>query len=89
MFYKKRYIFIHPNLKESILFHLVSNFNSSIIIFTSTFFKCYQINSLLHKMKANSVVLHSLISQKRRMANLDKFKSEKSKILVATDVASR
>lgn len=33
--------------------------------------------------------IHSLLSQRKRLANIAKFKSSQSRILVATDVASR
>jgi ATP-dependent RNA helicase DDX49/DBP8 len=33
--------------------------------------------------------IHSLLSQRKRLANIAKFKSSQARILVATDVASR
>lgn len=34
-------------------------------------------------------LIHSLVQQQKRLANIEKFKSNKSQILIATDVASR
>ena len=44
---------------------------------------------MLQKIGARAVVLHSILKQKQRFAALEQFKSSKSRILVATDVASR
>eukprot|EP00916_Digyalum_oweni_P012585 GHVL01020791.1.p1 GENE.GHVL01020791.1~~GHVL01020791.1.p1 ORF type:complete len:206 (-),score=28.83 GHVL01020791.1:96-713(-) len=60
-----------------------------IIIFTSTCSFCQLITTTLERLKFSVTSLHSLLDQKRRIACLEKFKSEASQILVATDVASR
>lgn len=44
---------------------------------------------MLHKVELPCVALHSLMSQRERLAALSKFKSGRVNILVATDVASR
>jgi len=44
---------------------------------------------MLQKIGARAVVLHSILKQKQRFAALEQFKSSKSRVLVATDVASR
>lgn len=44
---------------------------------------------LLQKIGAKAVALHSILRQKQRFAALEQFKSQKARVLVATDVASR
>lgn len=44
---------------------------------------------LLEEMGYSNALIHSQLSQRRRIANLAKFKSQHVQILVATDVASR
>ena len=44
---------------------------------------------MLQKIGARAVVLHSILKQKQRFSALEQFKSSKSRVLVATDVASR
>jgi ATP-dependent RNA helicase DDX49/DBP8 len=66
-----------------------SQSSSSIIIFTNTCKRCQLIAELLLELKIDCVALHSMMSQHKRSASLGKFKSQVTKILVATDVASR
>jgi ATP-dependent RNA helicase DDX49/DBP8 len=47
------------------------------------------IAQMLLEMSIDCVSLHSRKNQSRRLAALGKFRSGKSKVLVATDVASR
>ena len=44
---------------------------------------------MLQKIGARAVILHSILKQKQRFSALEQFKSSKSRVLVATDVASR
>eukprot|EP00594_Rhizosolenia_setigera_P007919 CAMPEP_0178970888 /NCGR_PEP_ID=MMETSP0789-20121207/19883_1 /TAXON_ID=3005 /ORGANISM="Rhizosolenia setigera, Strain CCMP 1694" /LENGTH=370 /DNA_ID=CAMNT_0020657625 /DNA_START=940 /DNA_END=2052 /DNA_ORIENTATION=+ len=61
----------------------------SAIIFVSTCERCGYISQLLSELNVDCIPLHSLLSQNRRLASLGKFKSQLTRILVATDVASR
>jgi ATP-dependent RNA helicase DDX49/DBP8 len=65
------------------------NLQSSMIIFVSTCNRCQLVHEVLLQFGIDCVTLHSLLSQNRRAAALGKFKSQVSKVLVATDVASR
>ena len=60
-----------------------------IIIFVGTCRRCQEIAEVLLELGVDCVALHSMMNQPRRIAALGKFKSQLSKILVATDVASR
>jgi ATP-dependent RNA helicase DDX49/DBP8 len=62
---------------------------SSIIIFTSSCKRCQIMAEILLHFGIDCVALHSLLSQSRRAASLGKFKNQMTKILVATDIASR
>jgi ATP-dependent RNA helicase DDX49/DBP8 len=66
-----------------------TSFKSSIIIFTSSCKRCQIMAEILLHFGIDCVALHSLLSQSRRAASLGKFKNQMTKILVATDIASR
>ena len=63
--------------------------SSSIIIFVGTCRRCQEITEILTELGLDCVALHSMMSQLRRIAALGKFKSHLSRILIATDIASR
>ncbi len=62
---------------------------SSIIIFAGTCRKCQEIHEIMSQMGIETSVLHSMMTQQLRSSNLNKFKNQSSRILIATDVASR
>lgn len=66
-----------------------SNGAQSVMIFVGSCVRCQQLCETLLQLGIDSVCLHSLMSQKRRMAALGKFKSTVTRIMVATDVCSR
>ncbi|CAM9762049.1 unnamed protein product, partial [Phaeothamnion confervicola] len=61
----------------------------SVMIFVGSCERCQEVSELLQELGADGVCLHGLLSQKRRLAALGKFKSRQTRLLVATDVASR
>lgn len=61
----------------------------STIIFVGSCYRCQEIHEILNEMNFESVALHSLMNQTLRFDSLDKFKSRRCRILVATDVGSR
>ena len=61
----------------------------SAIVFVSTCERAALVSGILSQVGVDSVALHSLLSQNRRLAALGKFKSQHVRVLVATDVASR
>jgi ATP-dependent RNA helicase DDX49/DBP8 len=60
-----------------------------MIIFVGTCKKCQETHETLNQLGFDSVALHSIMSQKKRIAALGKFRNQISKVLIATDVASR
>lgn len=61
----------------------------SAIIFAPTCERCAHISGILQELGVRNVALHSLLSQNRRLASLGTFQSQRVRVLVATDVASR
>mmetsp|Transcript_3181 Transcript_3181/g.7027 ORF Transcript_3181/g.7027 Transcript_3181/m.7027 type:complete len:656 (+) Transcript_3181:97-2064(+) len=61
----------------------------SAIIFVPTCERCAHISGILTELGIRNVALHSLLSQNRRLASLGTFQSQRVRVLVATDVASR
>lgn len=62
---------------------------SSIIVFVNTCKRCQLVSQILSELDIDNVALHSMMTQHRRTASLAKFKSQVSRILVCTDIASR
>ena len=65
------------------------SFSSSVIIFVNTCKRCEETKEILLNLDFDCVALHSMMNQDARSSSLAKFKSLSSKILIATDVASR
>ena len=61
----------------------------SAIIFVPTCERCAHIAGILTELGISNVALHSLLSQNRRLASLGMFQSQRVRVMVATDVASR
>ncbi|XP_067126331.1 probable ATP-dependent RNA helicase DDX49 [Centruroides vittatus] len=78
-----------PYLVHIIHRYLEKNQNNSLIIFTGSCKKCQILSMALTSLGFENVSLHSMKAQRERFISLSKFKSNKVKILVATDVASR
>ena len=88
----QQYLFMPQNIKEVYLVYMLSKSQfagASCIVFVSTCRGCEVISQLLLEMGIQCESLHSRKTQNRRLASLGKFKSGLSKVLVATDVASR
>lgn len=91
----QKMLVIPQNLKENYLVYLLKEFTSKstkenqAIIFAQSCEKCHFLFLFLKHMEFNVTLIHSLINQQKRLANLERFKSNKTQILVATDVASR
>ena len=63
--------------------------HGNIIIFAGTCRKCQETHETLRELGFDTVVLHGMMTQQLRSTNLGKFKNQQSRILIATDVASR
>jgi len=90
----QKYLLTPPEARNSYLTQLLlskkdENPKTSSIVFCRTCRQAELIGSLLSRVGLKSSTLHSVKPQKERMASLASFKSGHTKILVATDVASR
>lgn len=87
----QNYITVPPTLKEVYLFELLNNIckNKIVIIFVQTCKNCAFLYELIKLFDFKVSSIHSRISQKTRFSDLNKFKSRKTNILVATDLACR
>lgn len=89
----QKYLLVPQAVKQTYLAYILRQAewaeNKSIIIFTSTCKGCEIVSALLLELSIDCVTLNSSKTQQRRLAALGKFKSGKSMVLVATDVASR
>lgn len=61
----------------------------SAIIFVGTCQRCHEISEILKQLGVDCAPLHSLMNQTSRFTSLNNFKSRTTRILIATDVASR
>ena len=90
----QKYLLTPPEAKNSYLTQLLlskkeKNSRASTIVFCRTCRQAEIIGILLSKIGLKSSTLHGVKPQRDRMSSLASFKSGHTKILVATDVASR
>ncbi|KAF5286767.1 hypothetical protein FQA39_LY04190 [Lamprigera yunnana] len=76
-------------LVETIRTFRKNNTTGNIMIFTDTCKKCQVLSMMLNEVGFENLSLHAMIPQQQRLAALARFKSNVTKILIATDVASR
>ena len=89
----QQFALVPQKIKEACLVHVLKTAkvktNQQFIVFTSTCRNCHFLAMFLNELGFEVSMLHSQLTQRKRIANLAKFKSQRVKILVATDVASR
>ncbi|XP_076282768.1 putative ATP-dependent RNA helicase Dbp45A [Lasioglossum baleicum] len=90
----QRYVLCPSDVRDSFLVEVVKTFRStnkdgSIMIFTDTCKNCQVLSMTLNEIGFRNVALHAMIKQRERLAALSQFKSNHTKILIATDVAAR
>jgi len=85
------YIFVPNTVQTCYVHHLLKDHfaDMSCIIFTPKIEICQMLTTTLEILGFPVAGLHALQSQKKRSANLGKFRSGRATILVATDVACR
>jgi len=91
---KQCYVLTPFGARDAYLVNIIQKFNEkepngSIMVFTKTCKSAQLLSMTLNNLGFSSQALHSMRSQKERMAALADFRSCQVKILVATDVASR
>ncbi len=81
---------VSQHLKTALLIKLLSNTHTeSVLVFTRTKFRAKSLGEKLSKAGYCSTSLQGNLSQVRRQAALNGFRSGEHKILVATDIAAR
>lgn len=87
----QEYIFVPNTVHNTYLHYLLANDfkEESVIVFTPTVEMCQVINTTLEGLGFRTCCLHSLQTQRVRLASLGKFRGRRADILIATDVASR
>eukprot|EP00933_Yihiella_yeosuensis_P053224 TRINITY_DN5140_c3_g1_i1.p1 TRINITY_DN5140_c3_g1~~TRINITY_DN5140_c3_g1_i1.p1 ORF type:complete len:576 (+),score=115.46 TRINITY_DN5140_c3_g1_i1:73-1728(+) len=85
------YVFVPQSVQVCYLHYLLWHHFSeeSCIVFAPTIDLCQLFTTMLEILEFEVTGLHSLQSQRQRIASLGKFRAGRSTILVATDVASR
>merc|ERR1712183_293574 len=84
------YLFIPLKLKELYLVHIMNEMaGNSFMIFCSTCSATLRLALMLRSLGFTAIPLNGQMSQNKRLASLNKFKSKTRSILLATDVASR
>ncbi|KAF7997385.1 hypothetical protein HCN44_005662 [Aphidius gifuensis] len=83
------YLLIPSVLKEVYLVHILNELaDNSFIVFCATCTSTIQLTTILKNLGIKAIPLNGKMSQDKRSAALDKYKSKKRLILIATDVAS-
>merc|ERR1719350_844611 len=84
------YLFIPLKFKEFYLVHILNELaGNSFMIFCSTCSATLRLSLMLRSLGFTAIPLNGQMSQNKRLASLNKFKSKARAILLATDVASR
>merc|ERR550519_1977289 len=84
------YIFIPLKFKDIYLVHILNELaGNSFMIFSSTCSGTLKTALMLRSLGFTAIPLNGQMSQNKRLASLNKFKSKSRTILIATDVASR
>merc|ERR1719228_986730 len=84
------YLFIPLKYKEIYLVHILNELaGNSFMIFCSTCSATLRLSLMLRGLGFTAIPLNGQMSQNKRLASLNKFKSKSRTVLLATDVASR
>lgn len=84
------YVFMPAKNKDVYLVHLLNDLaGNNFMIFCSTCANTVRTALMLRALGIAAVPLHGQMSQNKRLAALNKFKSKTRSILISTDVASR
>ena len=87
---KQAVYFVSKSDKKKLLIHILKNENvSSALVFTRTKRGADIISRYLNDAKINTDAIHGNKSQGARQRALNNFKSQRTRVLVATDIAAR
>ncbi|KEP62626.1 UNVERIFIED_CONTAM: DEAD/DEAH box helicase domain-containing protein [Hammondia hammondi] len=87
------YLFVPTRMQPIYLLYLLEHTSPFCsdrgIVFAGSVRQTQQICTALEILKQSATPLHSLMEQRKRVACLEKFRSETSRLLICTDVAGR
>lgn len=87
---KQKVYFVEKKDKKRLLLHILTQQKlSDVLVFTRTKASADQLVEYLEKHSMHAVSFHADKSQSLRQQALDEFKSKKTSVLIATDVAAR
>jgi len=88
---RQEYCLVTSTVKDCYLVYIINKFLElpSMIVFVSSRRDCETVHIMLKELKLSVTQLHSLMHQDQRNHSIQSFKAGITKILVATDVASR
>ncbi|XP_033153481.1 probable ATP-dependent RNA helicase DDX47 isoform X2 [Drosophila mauritiana] len=87
---QQSYLFIPVKYKDVYLVHILNELaGNSFMIFCSTCNNTVKTALMLRALGLAAIPLHGQMSQNKRLAALNKFKTKNRSILISTDVASR
>lgn len=86
---EQSFTYIEGERISTLIEYINNHKDSKIIVFTNSKEDCKNISNILTKNGINTSQIHGDFDQNQRMRMLNNFKSGKSNILCATDVASR
>jgi ATP-dependent RNA helicase DDX47/RRP3 len=86
----QNYLFVPQKYKDCYLVYLINELaGKTILVFTITCKQALRSCLLLRNLGFDVATIHGQMSQAKRLGSLNKFKAKETKILIATDVASR
>ncbi|XP_050536679.1 probable ATP-dependent RNA helicase DDX47 [Daktulosphaira vitifoliae] len=84
------YLFIPVKYKDVYLVHILNEMaGNSFMVFMATCNGTIRVALLLRNLGLDAIPLHGQMTQNKRLAALNKFKSKSRSILISTDVSSR
>ncbi|RKP07368.1 P-loop containing nucleoside triphosphate hydrolase protein, partial [Thamnocephalis sphaerospora] len=89
---RQRYLFVPSHVREAylaLLLHAMVSDARSVIVFTGHCRTAEVLRAMLTELGVSCAALHSMLSQRARLASLGQFKSRVVRVLIATDVGSR
>ncbi len=87
---KQAVYFVSKPNKKNLLIHLLKDQNiASALVFTRTKRGADSVTKFLNEAKIHSAAIHGNKSQGARQQALNNFKSQRTRVLVATDIAAR
>jgi ATP-dependent RNA helicase DDX47/RRP3 len=86
----QQYCFMPAKLKDCYLAYVLNELSgNSAMVFTATCDTTQKVSLMLNTLGFSAISLHGKMTQPKRLAALNNFKSGNRNILIATDVASR